>query len=174
MSVALRWKCVLKEGVHARPAGYIERLCRLFTADVEWRNTRTRLTANGKSALAMIATDTLLDDECLITLSGEDEHTACVQLADLLNQLAEWRDEQADSTPLAQGYLPRSLRETQAEFISGTRVSGGVAIARPVIVHNPTLSEMLARDPGGSFTAGGKRRASGMACNNCGAKKRCN
>lgn len=157
MSVALTWKCVLKEGVHARPAGYIERLCNLFTADVQWQNTRTRLTGNAKSALAVIATDTLQGDVCNITLQGDDEHSASVQLTDLLNQLDAWRDGQEENTELAQGYLPRSLLETQAEFIAGTRVSGGVAIARPVIFHNLTLNEILARNPGGTFTLHGEK-----------------
>lgn len=157
MSVAFTWKCVLKEGVHARPAGYIERLCNLFRADVQWQNSRTQLTANAKSALAIIATDTLQGDTCTIILQGDDEHSASVQLADLLNQLDAWKHEQEEHAALAQGYLPRSLQETQAEFITGTRVSGGVAIARPVIFHNLTLDEMLARNPGGAFTPQGEK-----------------
>lgn len=157
MSVAFTWKCVLKEGVHARPAGYIERLCNLFSADVQWRNTRTHLTANAKSALAIIATDTLLGDICEIVLQGDDEHTASVQLTDLLNQLDAWKEGQEECSALAEGYLPRSLLETQAEFIAGTRVSGGVAIARPVIFHNLTLVELLARNPGGAFSVEGEK-----------------
>ncbi|MGY6029170.1 phosphoenolpyruvate--protein phosphotransferase [Phytobacter sp. AG2a] len=152
MSVAFTWKCTLQEGVHARPAGYIERLCHLFTADVQWCNTRTLLTANAKSALALIATDTLQGDVCNIVLVGDDEHTASVQLHFLLNQLEVWKEGQEESSALAEGYLPRSLQETQAEFIAGTRVSGGVAIARPVIFHNLTLAEILARNPGGPFS----------------------
>lgn len=153
MSVVISWKCVLKEGVHARPAGYIERLCNLFVAEVQWCNTRTLLSGNGKSALAIIATDTLLDDECNITLSGEDEHSASVQLASLLQQLDGWKTGEETSGGLDDGYLPRSLLETKAQFTAGTRVSGGVAVAKPVIFHNLTLAEILARNPGGGLTA---------------------
>ena len=72
MPVVITYKCVLNEGIHARPAGYIARLCNLFQAAIDWENTRTALKANAKSALSLIASDTLLNDECRITLSGED------------------------------------------------------------------------------------------------------
>ena len=150
MSVAFTWKCELKEGVHARPAGYIERLCNLFQADVAWTNTRTGLSGSARSALSIIATDTLFADECQIVLSGEDEADAASLLGDLLENLDSYKTVQEETPDLGEGYLPRSLLETQPEFIQGARISGGIAIAKPLIVHNLTLAEILARDPGGA------------------------
>lgn len=86
MAEQLIYACKLKEGIHARPAGHIERLCNTFSADISWSNSRTGITANAKSALALVGTDTLFQDECKITLSGDDEFDACVQLADLLEK----------------------------------------------------------------------------------------
>ncbi len=39
MAVVITYVCELHEGVHARPAGYIARLCNLFQADIDWENT---------------------------------------------------------------------------------------------------------------------------------------
>ncbi len=37
MAVVITYVCELHEGVHARPAGYIARLCNLFQADIDWK-----------------------------------------------------------------------------------------------------------------------------------------
>jgi hypothetical protein len=51
------------------------------------KTTRTGLLANAKSALSLIASDTLVNDTCRITLCGEDETQAAVQLRTLLSDL---------------------------------------------------------------------------------------
>ncbi len=147
MSEVIIYQCELKDGIHARPAGHIERLCNSFLADVRWKNIRTGLEGSAKSALSIVATDTLLNDDCEITLSGEDARAAAKLLAALLRQLPAFETAE-EAEPAAQtGYLPRSLRETHLKFIQGTRISAGVAIAKPVLVQSLTFAEMLARNP---------------------------
>lgn len=148
MSEVITYKCELKDGIHARPAGYIERLCNTFTAEVNWKNNRTGLDGNAKSALSLVATDTLFNDECEILLSGQYAADAAAQLRALLKKLPTYEVAQEEETTAEAGYLPRSLRETQLNFIQGTRISGGVAIARPLVVQSLTFEEMLARNPG--------------------------
>lgn len=147
MPEILIYTCELKDGIHARPAGHIERLCNTFTADVYWKNTRTGLNGNGKSALSIVATDSLFEDSCEITIDGEDEFDASMQLAELLEKLPSFEVTQKEDIDTASGYLPRSLRETQLRFIQGTRISGGVTIAKPVVIQSLTFEEILARNP---------------------------
>ena len=150
MSEVITYKCELKDGIHARPAGHIERLCNTFSAEVNWKNIRTGRQGSAKSALALVATDTLLDDECEIAIIGKDAPDGAIKLAALLKKLPSYEDVvQEDESASTAGYLPRSLRETGLSFTQGTRISGGVAIARPVIIQSLTFAEMQARNPGG-------------------------
>jgi fructose-specific PTS system IIA-like component len=114
MAVVITYVCELHEGVHARPAGYIAANV-IFQADIDWENTRTGLLANAKSALSLIASDTLVNDTCRITLCGEDETQAAVQLRTLLSDLPTFSLEPEPIT--TQGYLPRCLRELNPQVI---------------------------------------------------------
>lgn len=147
MSELITYQCELKEGIHARPAGHIERLCNAFQSEVSWKNIRTGLQGSAKSALSLVATDTLLNDDCEITLSGADAHTAAAELSALLKKLPQFEVVSEEETQAPVGYLPRSLRETQLSFIQGSRISGGVAIARPVVVQSLSFDDIMARAP---------------------------
>lgn len=149
MSQIITYQCELKHGIHARPAGHIERLCNTFQSEVCWKNIRSGIQGNGKSALSIVATDTLFNDSCEITLSGEDASGAAAQLRALLKKLPSFEESHTDETAAPAGYLPRSLQETQLSFIQGSRISGGVAIARPVRIQSLSLDEMLVLNPGG-------------------------
>lgn len=147
MSEVITYKCELKDGIHARPAGYIERLCNSFKAEVVWENKRTGLKGNAKSALSLVATDTLLNDACEIIIHGEDARDAVSQFNVLLKKLPSLDVSQPEDAAPQDGYLPRSLRETQLSFIQGSRISGGVAIAKPLVIQSLSFEEMLARHP---------------------------
>lgn len=145
MAVLITYLCELNEGIHARPAGYIARLCNLFQAAIDWENTRSGLRANAKSALSLIASDTLLNDECRITLNGEDEQQAAAQLHALLANLPTFS---LQPEPVAsQGYLPRCLRELNPQVIQGTRIHQGAAIALPQVMQSQTFSDIVDRTP---------------------------
>jgi fructose-specific PTS system IIA-like component len=147
MSELITYQCELKEGIHARPAGHIERLCNAFQSEVCWKNIRTGLQGSAKSALSLVATDTLLNDDCEITLSGKDAHTAAAELSALLKKLLQFEITSEEETLDQAGYFPRSLRETQLSFIQGSRISGGVAIARPVVVKSLNFDDIMALAP---------------------------
>ena len=146
MAVIVTYTCDLNEGIHARPAGYIARLCNLFQAAVSWENIRTGLQANAKSALSLVATDTLLNDECRIVLSGNDEQQTASELRALLARLPAFS---IASAPVSlHGYLPRCLRELNPRVIQGTRINKGAAIAKTLFMQSLTFSELAARNPG--------------------------
>ncbi|VDR26809.1 Uncharacterised protein [Raoultella terrigena] len=71
---------------------------------------RSGIAANGKSALAIVATDTLFNDACEITLIGKDAPAAAQRLGALLKKLPSFEVSQAEEAPASTGYLPRSLR----------------------------------------------------------------
>lgn len=158
MSEIITYQCDLKDGIHARPAGHVERLCNTFQSEVCWNNIRTGIQGNGKSALSIVATDTLLNDACEITISGKDAASAAQQLSALLKKLPSFEVSHADEATAPAGYLPRSLWETQLSFIQGSRISGGVAIARPVRIQSMSLDEMLVRNPGGVYSTEHQQR----------------
>ncbi|OVZ80164.1 phosphoenolpyruvate-utilizing N-terminal domain-containing protein [Yersinia intermedia] len=142
MAEQLTYACKLQEGIHARPAGHIERLCNTFSADISWTNSRTGITANAKSALALVGTDTLFADQCDITLFGDDEFDACVQLTDLLEKLTVLEEVQTAEIAEVDISLPRTLRETHPEYLRGTRISEGIAIARPLVSKSISFSQL--------------------------------
>lgn len=79
------FSCELPNGVHARPASHVEAVCNKFDSDITWQNQRTGMSGNAKSVLSLIGTDTLLGDECLISIDGTDEETALEQLKQFIS-----------------------------------------------------------------------------------------
>lgn len=144
----ITWQCELSEGIHARPAGHIARLCNTFQSEIHWLNTRSGLNGSAKSALSLVATDTLPGDNCRITLQGPDAGKAAAQLAALLKNLPVFASAQAGCSEPAAGALPRCLQELDPDYLQGTRVSAGIAIARPVMMQGLTFDELIARNPG--------------------------
>src|SRR5215475_13359090 len=126
MVVEMTWQCAMNEGIHARPAGHIARLCNTYDADIVWHNSRTQREANAKSALSLVATDTMLDDQCLITLRGADALAASTALKDLLTNLRACIVEPEPEQASAAGALPRCLQELQPQYLSGVRISAGI------------------------------------------------
>lgn len=147
MVVELTYQCEISEGIHARPAGHIARLCNSFQADVVWQNSRTQREANAKSALSLIATDTLFDDKCIITLHGADALSASQALTDLLTHLPAFTTVAEPERASATASLPRCLRELQPQYLTGIPISGGIAIAPSRFFTGVTFSELLARSP---------------------------
>lgn len=147
MAIAISWLCTLNEGIHARPAGYIARLCNAFQADIVWENTRTGQTGNAKSALSLIASDSLFNDPCRITLSGADEYEAASQLRQLLETLPSFTLEPAPDTSNLEGYLPRCLRELMPQVMQGTCIHPGAAIGLPIDMQRLTFADLCSRNP---------------------------
>lgn len=143
MAKEITYHCLLSEGIHARPAGHIARLCNTWQADIAWQNLRTGIIGNAKNALSLVATDTLPGDICHITLSGPDCQSAAVALVILLQCLPDFSTAQ-ESSP---GQLPRCLEELHPHFLTGARICAGIAIAPPVFISGASFDALLVQSP---------------------------
>ncbi|WP_085319830.1 phosphoenolpyruvate--protein phosphotransferase [Vibrio harveyi] len=122
------FSCELPNGVHARPASHVEAVCNSFDSSITWQNQRTGMSGNAKSVLSLISTDTLLGDECLITIEGQDEDSALTQLKQFITNefphcdapLATTTHEDENLAP-----LPRNFSNLNVAHIRGRSVSEG-------------------------------------------------
>ncbi|MCX9004404.1 HPr family phosphocarrier protein [Citrobacter portucalensis] len=76
MAHEISYICELSEGIHARSAGLIARVCGGDHAEIMWQNMQTGLVGIAKSALSLIATDTLQGDYCRIRSAIQSTVTA--------------------------------------------------------------------------------------------------
>lgn len=143
MAHEISYICELSEGIHARPAGLIARICVGYHAEILWQNMRTGLVGSAKSALSLIATDTLQGDCCRITLDGPDQRKASIALSSLLQQLPDFSIEQEP----ASGDLPYCLAHLHPDYLQGTRINAGIAIAPALHMQGISLNELLSRTP---------------------------
>lgn len=143
MAHEISYICELGEGIHARPAGLIARLCDGYHAEIIWQNMRTGLVGNAKSALSLIATDTLQGDCCRIRLDGPDQCKASIALSTLLKQLPEFSLVQEP----ASGDLPYCLAHLHPDYLQGTRINAGIAIAPALQMQGISLTDLLSRAP---------------------------
>ncbi|QXX95830.1 phosphoenolpyruvate--protein phosphotransferase [Serratia marcescens] len=96
MALVIQFVCDLANGVHARPASHIEKLCNQYAATIEWQNLRTGISGDAKSALGLIGTGTLKGDKCRLAISGTDQQAAYDRLSLFLR----------DELPLCDAPLP--------------------------------------------------------------------
>ena len=124
----LTFACELPNGIHARPASHVEALCNTFEADISWQNQRTGISGDAKSVLSLIGTDTLLGDNCLITIEGTDEEKALEQLKSFITSELPHCDEPLEvkaEEDEALTPLPRSFSNLNNHHIRYRPVSAG-------------------------------------------------
>ncbi|EKO3852374.1 TPA: phosphoenolpyruvate--protein phosphotransferase [Vibrio harveyi] len=122
------FSCELPNGVHARPASHVEAVCNSFDSSITWQNQRTGMSGNAKSVLSLISTDTLLGDECLITIEGQDEDNALTQLKQFITNEFPHCDAPLATTPQEDenlAPLPRNFSNLNVAHIRGRSVSEG-------------------------------------------------
>ncbi|WP_199460296.1 phosphoenolpyruvate--protein phosphotransferase [Vibrio owensii] len=122
------FSCELPNGVHARPASHVEAVCNGFDSSITWQNQRTGMSGNAKSVLSLISTDTLLGDECLITIEGQDEDSALTQLKQFItNEFPHCDAPLATTTQEDENLarLPRNFSNLNVAHIRGRSVSEG-------------------------------------------------
>lgn len=129
MSKKITFICELANGVHARPASHIERVCKPFNSSIQWHNLRTDIKVDAKSVLSLISSNTLTGDECHLIIDGQDEEQAFTILTKFVEQELPFCDEQLAVTDSDASLLPlpRSLANLQPDVIRAKAVCGGVA-----------------------------------------------
>lgn len=155
MSLNYTFTCLLPNGIHARPASALEGVARPFASEITFLNTRTGLSADGKSVLGIIGMDTRLNDVCLLTISGPDEHEAMAALSVFLE-----KDFPACDEPLpgvesgtTATRLPPMLEAAGAKVRFGTPVAPGIGQGVVVKVGGLTVPDSIPRTLDGDLEA---------------------
>ena len=128
MAQVVEFVCELPNGVHARPASHVETQCNKFTSTIEWHNLRTDRKGNAKSALALIGTDTLVNDACQLLITGEDEQAAWQHLSRWISEEFPLCDAPlAQAATVEQAPLPESLTHLNPTLFRAQPVCSGSA-----------------------------------------------
>jgi len=154
MALEHRFIFPLPNGLHARPASHLEEIVRGFTAAITFANDRTGRTANAKSVLALVGTDTRHSDPCRLVFQGADEAAAFSRVTGFLSgSFASCDKPLVIETPAASDELrlPRSLNAAGLQrFHRGASACRGVGQGRAVVIGAfvlpPTLRTQKARD----------------------------
>lgn len=131
MSIEYNFTCSLKNGIHARPASHLEKLCNSFISNISWINQRNQIQGDAKSVLSLIGTNTLVNDKCMLVVSGVDEKQALETISKFIENDLEKCDadlEESKSEIVENSTLPRTLVKTEPNFVKGKAVVHGVSI----------------------------------------------
>lgn len=139
MALEFSFSFPLPLGLHARPAGLIQEKAEHFQAEILWENHRDGITADAKSVLSLVGSDTQYNDPCRIRISGPAEKEALQALRSLVLDELPIKEAEAEQFILAAPKeLPRILTLEHAVFFLGTPAGPGVARGR-ALIHDPVL-----------------------------------
>lgn len=133
MSIEYNFTCTLKNGIHARPASHLEKLCNSFISEITWINQRNQIQGDAKSVLSLIGTNTLANDKCVLVVSGIDEEQALESISNFIEHDLDKCDsdlEENKSEVIEDSTLPRSLIKTEPSFVKGKAVIHGVGVGK--------------------------------------------
>lgn len=136
-------------GLHARPASRVQELASGFRSAVSWTNLRTGASADARSVLSLLATDTQGNDPCRLRADGPDEAEAIASLSRFIEiDLPRLEAEaEAPAPPAKTGKEPpRILVLERALFFVGSPASAGI-VRGPAVVHDPALAPDFAETP---------------------------
>jgi fructose-specific PTS system IIA-like component len=144
----------LHDGLHARPASFLQAVANRFAATVTLVNDRSGQSANAKSVLSMVGIDVRQGDRCRLTASGADEPAAIGALAAFVRDVLPGCDGPAAPAPAGSATdvpLPRSL-VAAGPFrpLRGVAVSPGVGVGTVVAVGGWSVPEAVLARPAGT------------------------
>ena len=136
------FSCLLRSGLHARPASHLAEVANRFASDCSVTNLRNGLVANAKSVLGILAADIRYQDRCVLLVKGSDENRAQVALRQFLDKVLQQHDVPLAEVPAGRknGIVPRVLQASKVACITGTPVSRGLARGKVVRVRRMVLS----------------------------------
>jgi len=127
MKNEIQFRCVLPNGIHARPASHLEKVCGQFQSQINLTNLRNGNTADAKSVLALVGTDTLMNDDFILSFDGEDSQQAITILSDYINNEFPRCDEALDTLADDKSVtLPQSLLRHRPTLLHGKRLAPGI------------------------------------------------
>lgn len=124
----------LPQGLHARPAGFIQQTALRFQSEAIWLNLSRGTKADLKSTLSLISTETQFEDRIQITIEGPDENQAKDVLKVFLTEELLKKEETLVESPAGlDRTIPEILNLEAALYFKGVPVSAGVGFGRTVI-----------------------------------------
>ncbi|WP_062263140.1 phosphoenolpyruvate--protein phosphotransferase [Endozoicomonas arenosclerae] len=140
-SASFNYTFPLPNGLHARPASFIEEAVKSYSDSITITNLRNNKEADARSVLSMIASDIALDDPILVKVTGEKAESTLNEFKIFLETEFLTCDE-----PLAvvenkqQKPLPHMLRSEELQSLRGVSVSPGIARGVPLVLGEPRLT----------------------------------
>mgnify|MGYP001405695824 CR=1 FL=1 len=133
----------LPNGLHARPASQLSEQAAAFETTIAFHNDRNGTSANARSVLELVATNTQAGDPCRVTFDGADEDAAHEVLRRWIDDVLPGCDEPLSAAESgATGKIPRALRELKVErAIVGIPVSSGIGLGVAVVVGREEIPE---------------------------------
>lgn len=124
----------LANGLHARPASFVEEVISGLVSEVMLVNHRNSRQADARSVLGLIGLDCLVGDTCSFRVAGADEEVAEEVLRTFLAQRFPNCDEAIPATGVEPGELrlPPSLRGVDFQRLRGVPVVPGIGRGRVV------------------------------------------
>lgn len=141
MALEYRFSFPLPQGLHARPASVIQEAAARFDAEIVWDNLRSGSTADAKSVLSLIGTDTQHNDPCRIRLSGGGAEEALRTLKQIIESELLKKEQEAEAgqaVPAEAGGIPRILLLEKSVYYQGVPAGPGIVRGR-VAIHDPAL-----------------------------------
>jgi phosphoenolpyruvate-protein phosphotransferase len=141
----------LKAGLHARPAARLQDLANRYLSTVTFRNKTNGSTASAKSTLALVSTLTRFGDQCLLTVEGEDQGRAFIDVRDFVTDVLPHADDELPpvSFPARERPFPRMLRDSSP--LQGVPVSPGLAMGRAAAVRTTDVFTDVPKSADGNW-----------------------
>lgn len=157
MALEFSFSFPLPLGLHARPASLVQEKAGQFKAEITWENLRNKITADAKSTLSLVGTDTQFNDPCRILVKGAGEQRALAALRNLVQEELPKKEAEAEQFNLsAPRNLPRILALEKAMFFQASPAGPGVVRGK-VMLYDPAL-EMEIEEPGAKHTPGKEKK----------------
>ncbi|KEQ18489.1 phosphoenolpyruvate--protein phosphotransferase [Endozoicomonas numazuensis] len=140
-SASFNYTFPLPNGLHARPASFIEEAVKSYSDSITITNLRNNKEADACSVLSMIASDIALNDPILVKVTGDKAESTLNQFKVFLATEFLTCDE-----PLTvvedkqQKPLPHMLRSEELQSLRGVSVSPGLARGIPLVLGEPRLT----------------------------------
>jgi len=132
-------------GLHARPASRIQQAAARFRSTITWINARTGVSADLRSTLSLLTTDTQPNDPCRLAIEGPDEAEALASLARFIEAelpILEAADAEPPAPASSAADVPRVLEIEKTLYFSGLAASAGI-IRGPALLRDPALEADL-------------------------------
>lgn len=143
MSKILKMSCEFNNGIHARPASFLAEFCQHFNSDIQIKRLDSYEFKNAKSAISIVGTNILYNDDFVVNVHGEDEDVASKNIEEYMN--GEWLscDDNNEQEAVNQdvNYLPEIFKATEQNYIKARSVVPGIAISSLERLKDSTLGK---------------------------------